>query len=455
MKAFVMRHCLTDLGQQNNPDRTLDDTGTAQAHVMRKFLKRAQVHPDLIICSDFARAHDTAKIMQRGDTPIITTPLLRPDGDQSTAWAFIQKEVAKLGKDPDDSAPSVLIVTHSPLIYSLWAAVAIPAFVDQDWQFHHGAIGYCNTTEARFRWYVNPKLAAHIVGENPKKVENPIGEAGILGVLKQRIDDATAASFHRFVENLMADSRRSTIEPLRNQMRTAVTMRWAKQLKRVKRALRKHTAVDPTATAASLAQVIPFHDPFFALHHNRIKADAYRAGAQHAAAQLGIDIEGAVQGIEAARKPTIPTPGALKIRDDARQLETELDNTTVDRAHKALHDLDPFTLAGAMVAMNTLYSGFTDPGSGKLSRADTVALGTVSGGYHAGTKDTASAVADSGLTVEKTWETEDDPCVICQANEAEGYIPADAPHDSGDFEPQAHPNCACSEVYRTVPDDES
>ena len=151
MKAYVMRHCLTDLGPQMDETRTLDETGEAQAHVMRKFAKRAQVQPDIIICSDFARAHDTAKIMQRGSTPIITTPLLRPDGDQSKAWKFIEKQVAKLKKDPDEGAPSVLIVTHSPLIYPLLGAVAF-AFADERWIFHHGAIAYVNTHESRFRW---------------------------------------------------------------------------------------------------------------------------------------------------------------------------------------------------------------------------------------------------------------------------------------------------------------
>jgi phosphohistidine phosphatase SixA len=444
MKAYVMRHCLTDLGPQMDPDRTLDDVGEAQAHVMRKFLKRVEVHPDLIVSSDFARAHDTAKIMQRGNTPLITTKLLRPDGDQSKAWKFIAQQVKKLKLNPDAGQPAVLIVTHSPIIYSLWAAVAIPAFVDENWQFHHGAIGYCNTTEARFRWYVNPKLAAHVVKKNPKKVENPIGEAAKLSV-----------DMLKLAENLMADARRSTIEPLRNQMRTAVTMRWTKQLRRVKKAMRRHTAVDPTATAAALAQVIPFHDAFFLRHHNRIKADAYRAGAYHVGAQLGVDVGGAVQGIEAVRKPRIPTPGASGIDADGRQLETELDSTTVDRAHKVLHDLDPFTLAGALGAMTTLFNGFTDPESGKLSRADTVALQTVSDGYHSGGKDTAGEVSDSGTTVEKQWDIGAEGCPICQDNAAEGWIGVDEVHASGDDEPPAHPNCDCSEIYRTVPDDES
>ena len=448
MKAYVMRHCLTDSGPEMDADRPLNDTGTEQAHVMRKFLKRAGVNLDLIVTSDFARALDTAKIMQRGDTPLVTTPLLRPDGDQSKAWKFIAKEVAKLGKDPDDSAPAVLIVTHAPLIYPLWAAVAIPAFVDENWQFHHGAIGYSNTHEARFRWYVNPKLAAHLVGEDPKEVENPLGES-----LRVNWNDVQPlfAQAQRLSENLMADARRSTIEPLRNQMRTAVSMRWTKQLKRVRRALRKHDVEDAHTTSAALATVIPFHDKFFALHHGRIKADAYRAGTHHVAAQLGIDVAGAVQGVEAdapKRKPVIPKPDPQRISDQGDDLEDSLDKTTVDRSHTALTALEPFTLAGALVAMNQLFQGFTDPGKGKLSRADTVALQTVSNGYHAGGKDTATAVVNSGAAVEKQWDIGAEGCAICEANADEGWIDNDDPHGSGDFEPPAHVNCDCSESYR-------
>ena len=463
MKAYLMRHCLTDVGPQMDADRELDETGEAQAQVMRKFAKRAQVNPDIIISSDFARAHDTAKIMQRGSTLIITTPLLRPDGDQSKAWKFIAKEVGKVKKDPDEGATAVLIVTHGPLIQSLLAAVA-QGFLDERWMFHHGAIAYCNTHEGRFRWYVNPKLAAHLTGEDPKEVENPLGESGVDALRRMlSIDDDTEAIIGRILglsENLMADARRSTIEPLRNQMRTAVTMRWKKQARRVRKALRSHTVEDAMTTSAVLAQVIPFHDAFFTKHHNRIKRDAYTAGTQHAAAQLGVNFGGAVQGIEASsaqtvkRKPVIPTPDDQSISNDGDDLEDQLDKTTVDRAHTAMMGIDPFTVAAATAAIGLLFNGFTDPGDGKLSRADTVALQTVSDGYHGGGRDTATEVADAGMVVEKSWETQDNPCEICIANEAEDWIPYDAPHDSGDYEPPAHPNCACSEVYRTVAADE-
>lgn len=452
MKAYIMRHCLTGDGATMTASRPLDDVGEQQAKVMRKFAKMADVEPDIIISSDFTRAVDTATIMQRGDTPLKEIVQLRPDGDPSKAWKQITRIVAALDKDPDDGAPSVLIVTHGPLVQKLLASVAF--CFDDYFSFHHGAIAYVNTHECRFRWYVNPKLAAHLVGEDPKEVENPVGEAFMHWDSDDWSDPLYASVL--LSENLMADARRQTIEPLRNQMRTAVTQRWKKQLKRVRRALRTHNVEDADTTSAVLATAVPFRDPFFSKIHNRIKGDAYQAGVRHAAAQMGVEIGGAVQGIEAAapKKPKIPAPDLESINQQGYDLEATLDRTTVDRAHTAMMALDPFTVAGAAVVMNAMYKGFTDPGNGKLSRADTVALDTVSNGYHAGGKDTVASATDAGMTVEKHWDIGAEGCPICQDNEAEGWIGADETHASGDDEPPAHPNCDCSEVYRTVKGDE-
>lgn len=463
-----MRHCLTDDGPQMDAERTLNDVGEEQAKVMRKFTKLAEVTPDVILCSDFARAVDTAKEMQRSDTKLIQLPALRPDGTVAKAWKAITKAAAAIDKDPDDGAVSVLVVTHSPLIQLLLASVAF-CFHDEKWEFHHGAIAYINTHESRFRWYVNPKLAAHLVGEDPKEVENQVGEA----LVRKAV---------RFTENLIAQARRATIEPLRNQMRTAVKMRWKKQLRNVKRALQNSTGTDGTTAAAVAATAIPFQDAFFAKQHNRIKRDAFTAGTSHAAAQLGINIEGAVQGIESVRgwigpyvdfslgtktwrgpdgetftlreadqpTPKIPAPNPDAIDRQGYDLQDALDSTTVDRAHTALTALDPFSTQAALAAVDALFHGFTDPGSDKLSRADTVALQTVSNGYHGGASATAGEMAAAGITTEKRWEVDGNPCEACQANADEGWIPEDAPHTSGDFEPPLHPNCMCSETYRRV-----
>jgi phosphohistidine phosphatase SixA len=455
MKIYMMRHCATQEGPQDDPDRGLDPTGALQAHVMRKFLKRVNVKPDMIISSDFARAEETAKIMQRGDTPLKTTPFLRPDGDVSAASKVVAsawKSVLKLAGD----SKSVLIITHGPLIQALLASIAFN-FLDTEWFFEHGSIAYVNTNESRFRWFVTPKLAAHIIGKkNPKKVENVVEAEEI------------ARGALSLAENLMANTRAATITPLRNQMRRAIGDRWKRQLKRVKRAIRKSRGLDATSAQAMLATVIPFKDPKFSKRHNAVKRAAYQTGVHHAAGQLGIDIGGAVQAVEAPfapmfpgrreamRKPIVPTPDKDSINDQGYNLEDELDKTTVTRAHNALADIaSTFTVGTALAAMTDLFNGFEDPGSGKLSRADTVALQTVSDGYHAGGKDTAAEVSDAGEQIEKQWDIGDEGCPICQANADEGWIPNDEPHGSGDLEPPAHPNCDCSESYRIADKEDS
>ena len=47
----------------------------------------------------------------------------------------------------------------------------------------------------------------------------------------------------------------------------------------------------------------------------------------------------------------------------------------------------------------------------------------------------------------KKWEVGSDGCEDCEANGDEGPIPIDEDFQSGDYAPQAHPNCDCELVY--------
>lgn len=78
------------------------------------------------------------------------------------------------------------------------------------------------------------------------------------------------------------------------------------------------------------------------------------------------------------------------------------------------------------------------------ARADLIAQTEANAAYNAGRDATARAI---GLD-EKSWETEDDPCPICEANEAEGWIGIDDTFSSGDDMPLAHPRCSCSCNFR-------
>lgn len=53
----------------------------------------------------------------------------------------------------------------------------------------------------------------------------------------------------------------------------------------------------------------------------------------------------------------------------------------------------------------------------------------------------------------KGWRVSDDegPCPLCEANQAQGWIPIDNPFVSGAMAPLQHPRCRCSASYRKAP----
>lgn len=74
------------------------------------------------------------------------------------------------------------------------------------------------------------------------------------------------------------------------------------------------------------------------------------------------------------------------------------------------------------------------------SRADTIARTEIAKADAAGRR---KADEESGLARAKRWTTAQDPCDICQNNEADGIIDYNDEFSSGDFNNPAHPNCYC------------
>lgn len=437
MKVYLMRHCLTDEGPQMDPDRTLNEVGEGQAHAIRKFLKLAEVSPDVILSSDFARAEDTAKILQRGDTPIKTTPFLRPDGDgsdTSKAVANAWKSILKLA----DDAKSVLVVTHSPLIQPLLAAVAFN-FVDEKWIWEHGAIAYVNTHESRFRWFVSPKLAAHLTGaEIPKEVENPVGESA---------DFARGALM--LSENLRKAYRAAVVDPLIDSLKTATAERFRKQKVRVLRAVNgfKNQWSEENYIPLRMAIQSALPDPSrrFDRKYTSATWNARAFGAQHAREQvLGI--------IREAKNEPAPIPQIGLPKRTTQDLTGELDATTDKEIGNTLKNAfdpgSPMSIAAALDALRQQFEQYSDGVNGQTSRAETVAATEVSNAYHGGGSDAVKLVPHT-RDIEKQWAVEDNPCPTCEANAAMGWILADQPFDSGDDSPPNHPNCRCSVDYRS------
>jgi len=432
-----MRHCLTDDGPQMDGDRPLDDVGRKQAKVMRKFYKLAQVSPDVIISSAFARAQQTAEAVQRGDTPIKTTPALDPDSTPEKALKAITKIVEGM-KDSLDNPdnPSVLVVTHGPLIQPLLAAVAF-CFYDQKWNYEHGSCAYINTSDSRFRWIVTPKLAAHLVGTNPKKVENT-----------QEARRTLALELRSLSENLLRVEKASALNPLISKMRTALKRRWSRQATRVTKAIKNTASLSRTMDYDTLKQfaamALPAADAKFQAQARKIRGYAYELGASHVSLQL-------IRPIEAKKpKPAANLPGA----DDGyiQDLEAGVDETSNERISNRINEAADagLGLAALLTAVRQEMNGWSDADTGETARAETVAVGAVSNAYHSGGADYVDDWRGGNGPVEKTWDCEDDACEDCQANSEMGAIDSEAPFDSGDFEPPAHPNCRCSVSYQPV-----
>ncbi len=85
-------------------------------------------------------------------------------------------------------------------------------------------------------------------------------------------------------------------------------------------------------------------------------------------------------------------------------------------------------------------------------RARLIAVTESARAYEAGSRAFADTLKDDGITMEKMWMTSHDDRVSdgCAGNEADGWIPIDEPHTSGDQEPPRFPGCRCYEAYREV-----
>jgi len=83
-------------------------------------------------------------------------------------------------------------------------------------------------------------------------------------------------------------------------------------------------------------------------------------------------------------------------------------------------------------------------------RAQLIAVTESARAYEAGNHAFAQSIEDDGVNMEKQWTTSHDDRVSdgCATNEADGWIPINEAHTSGDQEPPRFPGCRCYEQYR-------
>jgi len=86
-------------------------------------------------------------------------------------------------------------------------------------------------------------------------------------------------------------------------------------------------------------------------------------------------------------------------------------------------------------------------------RAQRIAVYETGQAYEEGNMLFSQSLKDDGLVMEKKWMTSHDEKVRPehQANEAEGWIPIDQYHGTGDYIPPSDLGCRCYEEYREAP----
>jgi hypothetical protein len=83
------------------------------------------------------------------------------------------------------------------------------------------------------------------------------------------------------------------------------------------------------------------------------------------------------------------------------------------------------------------------------SRAHLIAVTEIGEAYEDGEFQASREMQAAGLKMVKWWSTMEDERVseLCLGNAADGEIPLDEPHSSGDMHPLGHPACRCTENY--------
>lgn len=147
--------------------RKLTAEGQRQAKEMAAFMVRHIGRVDIVICSPFVRAMETAEVMADAlGAHIATTRLLEPDAPVLEMWPEIQRIAA--------AAQNVLVIGHDPSMNAFLAWLCQGG----NTRFEHGAIAHLKvrtvtdpethveTTTGMLAWFVDVKIVERDVLED-------------------------------------------------------------------------------------------------------------------------------------------------------------------------------------------------------------------------------------------------------------------------------------------------
>jgi phosphohistidine phosphatase len=166
MNLYVMRHADAGVPRENpvlDAKRALVKEGKQQCMLMAGVLAGLKTQIDVIIASPLKRARQTAQFVatEMGfDQPILTSPVLAPDGD----YAAFQQLLAEYAKNE-----GVLVVGHNPNLHQF-----ITRLVSGNGNGHAQGSGSVRLRKAgiaridmgkhpaQLHWLIDPRLAKTI-----------------------------------------------------------------------------------------------------------------------------------------------------------------------------------------------------------------------------------------------------------------------------------------------------
>lgn len=398
MKLFLQRHCHSVEGERMDSTLPLTSKGIAEAKYMRQFRKDLGIKFDVAFVSDFTRTQQTADIVVNKKAARFDMKELRPNGTAEDAFAAMYRSF----DIQDDTL--VYVCTHNPLIQQMAAAGWLGFNADAN-QFAHGSMLRIDThtlppEKHPLHWLIRPGLIEHMYESD-------------------LVESAT-----QFVEHLGRASKARIVDPLIEAASRSLSSRFTKQGRKY---LRTKTI--------TLQQTTGFRRRF-----ERLIQTAYEGGVEHVAGVLAVLREAKVN-LATKKQP----PGYDRTATD---IEDQIDATSRDRIASIESDGLAKGLTAAAIA-TAIRQQFRDWAG---DRAQTIATQEVSRAFHQGGTDVARIVNEEngGRYVEKHWDTQDNPCELCIENEDAGWIGVDEDYPNFGARPPGHPNCQCSESFRTV-----
>jgi phosphohistidine phosphatase len=114
-KLYLLRHAEAERGSgQTDFERELTNFGVLQATTLGKYMKENNITPELVICSDAARAKQTFEVVNR----LLELPQKSLIYDHKLYNPEIEDLEDKIS-NTDNSINSLMLVSHNPSITAL------------------------------------------------------------------------------------------------------------------------------------------------------------------------------------------------------------------------------------------------------------------------------------------------------------------------------------------------